>query len=105
MKMKPKKFLYREWAEEWLLNKKDFVKESTYANYATVLYNHLIPDLGETSLQSVNHNMLQQYILDKLKSGRIGENSHLSEKNSKRYYDGIKKYHSLCYEPRSNECY
>ncbi len=83
MKMKPKKFLYREWAEEWLLNKKDFVKESTYANYATVLYNHLIPDLGETSLQSVNHNMLQQYILDKLKSGRIGENSHLSEKTVK----------------------
>lgn len=83
MKMKPKKILYREWAEEWLLNKKDFVKESTYANYATVLYNHLIPDLGETSLQSVNHNMLQQYILDKLKSGRIGENSHLSEKTVK----------------------
>lgn len=83
MKIKPKKILYREWVVEWLTYKKDYVKESTYANYSNVVYNHLIPDLGDISLQDFNHNLLQQYILDKLKSGRVGENSALSEKSVK----------------------
>lgn len=83
MKIKPKKILYREWALEWLAHKKDFVKESTYANYSNVIYNHLIPDLGNNYLQDINHNVLQQYILDKLRSGKVGENSALSEKSVK----------------------
>lgn len=83
MKLKPKKILYRELAFEWLSLKKDYVKESTYANYSNVIYNHLIPDFGDIYLQEINHNLLQQYILDKLKSGRVGENTPLSEKTVK----------------------
>ena len=83
VKIKPKKILYKEWATKWLTYKKDYVKESTYANYSNVIYNHLIPDLGDTYLQDINHNLLQQYILDKLKKGRVGENSPLSEKTVK----------------------
>lgn len=83
MKIKPKKILYKEWATKWLAYKKDYVKESTYANYSNVIYNHLIPDLGNTYLQDIDHNLLQQYILDKLKKGRVGENTPLSEKTVK----------------------
>lgn len=83
MKIRPKRILYKDWAVEWLDYKKDYVKESTYANYSHVIYNHLIPDLGDTYLQSMNHNLLQQYILDKLKSGRVGEKASLSEKSVK----------------------
>lgn len=80
---KTKKISYGELAIEWLAYKKSYVKESTYANYSDIIYNHLIPDLGKNYLQDINHNLLQQYILDKLKSGRIGENSSLSEKTAK----------------------
>lgn len=83
MKIKPKKILYRELASEWLSLKKNYVKESTYANYSNVIYNHLIPDLGDIYLQGINHDLLQQYILDKLKNGRVGENTPLSEKTVK----------------------
>lgn len=83
MKIKPKKIFYRELAIEWLSQKKDFVKESTYANYSNVIYNHLVPDLGDYYLSDINHDFLQQYILDKLKKGKIGENSGLSEKSVK----------------------
>ena len=83
MKRKPKKILYKDWVVAWLSYKKDYVKESTYANYETIIYNHLIPDLGSTYLKDMNHNLLQQYILDKLRSGRIKRGTALSDKSVK----------------------
>lgn len=67
MKTKPKKILYEELVNEWLNYKKDYVKESTYSNYALIVYNHLIPDFKDIYLQDINHNLLQQYIIKKLK--------------------------------------
>ena len=79
MKKKPKKFLYREWGIKWLEYKKDYIKESTYANYSNIMYNHLIPDFNTTNLSDINHEMLQDYILKKLNHGSI-DNSSLSQK-------------------------
>lgn len=80
MVLETKKILYRDLATEWLNYKKDYIKESTHANYTTIMYNHLIPDIGDVYLSDINHNFLQQYILDKLKTGRVKSNSPLSEK-------------------------
>lgn len=77
------KIFYRDWVVGWLKYKKDYVKESTHANYANVIYNHLIPDLGDIYLQDISHNELQKYILDKLKSGRVATDKGLSEKTVK----------------------
>lgn len=82
MKKKPKKFLYREWGIKWLEYKKDYIKESTYANYSNIMYNHLIPDFNTTYLSDINHEMLQDYILKKLNHGSI-DNSSLSQKSVK----------------------
>ena len=82
MKKKPKKILYREWGIKWLEYKKDYIKESTYANYSNIMYNHLIPDFNTTNLSDINHEMLQDYILKKLNHGSI-DNSSLSQKSVK----------------------
>lgn len=83
MKTKPKKILYEELVNEWLNYKKDYVKESTYSNYALIVYNHLIPDFKDIYLQDINHNLLQQYIIKKLKKGSINKDSSLSQKSVK----------------------
>lgn len=83
MKTEKPKILYEELANTWLTYKSDYVKESTLANYATIVYNHLIPDFKDLYLQDINHNLLQQYILNKLKSGKLVANTSLSEKTVK----------------------
>lgn len=81
--MNTNKILYEELANQWLEYKKDYVKESTFANYANIIYNHLIPDFKGLYLYDINHNLLQKYILDKLKKGGLKINSSLSEKTVK----------------------
>lgn len=83
MKIDNQKILYEDWAKQWLDYKKDYVKESTLANYANVIYNHLIPDFKGLYLCDITHNLLQKYILDKLKRGGLKENTTLSEKSVK----------------------
>lgn len=41
---------YRNFVLEWLEKRKGFVKESTYANYGCIIYNHLIPEIGNLYL-------------------------------------------------------
>ena len=41
MKLRTKKILYKDLAICWLNQKKYYVKESTYANYSVILFNHL----------------------------------------------------------------
>lgn len=83
MKRKPKKILFSTWCDTWLSYKKNYVKESTYASYSIIIYNHLAFDFSGIYLQDINHNMIQKYILDKLSNGRIGDNSGLSQKSVK----------------------
>ena len=83
MKLKTKKILYEDLANEWLKYKKNYVKESTYAAYLNVMHNHLIPDFGNKYLNDITHNLLQEYIITKLKTGKIETNEGLSEKSVK----------------------
>ena len=33
-----KKIKYKDYLYEWLINKKSFIKESTYANYSNIVF-------------------------------------------------------------------
>ena len=42
MIIKSRKILYKDWIYTWLIEKKDYIKESTYANYSNNIFNHII---------------------------------------------------------------
>lgn len=68
-KKRPKKILYEEWIYEWLQEKKLYVKESTYANYTTTIFNYILPYLGNYNIQDLNHTIIQEYLLKLYQKG------------------------------------
>jgi len=80
MKKRGRKLLFRDWILEWLFDKKNYVKESTYANYSNIVYNHLIPQLGNYKLSEIDNRILQELILNKYRTGRLDNNGGLSDK-------------------------
>lgn len=78
-----RKIIYKDWIIEWLLNQKNYVKESTYANYSSIVFNHLIPKLGNYYLNDINNKILQDLILEKYKNGRLDKIGGLSDKTIK----------------------
>lgn len=61
--------IYKEFLTAWLHEQKTFQKYSTYTNYLNIVENHLIPDLGDSEMYEVNGDVIQDYILEKLRSG------------------------------------
>jgi len=60
--------------------KKDYIKESTYSNYSNIISNHIIPDLGNIKLSNLNNKLIQEYLINKYKTGRLDGNGGLSNK-------------------------
>jgi len=83
IKLKLNNMTYKELIDIWLEYKEDYVKESTYSAYLNIIRNHLEPDFGNFYLSDLNHNLLQDYIITKLKKGKIGTEEGLSEKTVK----------------------
>ena len=83
MKLLKKKILYKDWIYEWLLDKKNYIKESTYANYSNNIFNHIIPKLGDYYLKDINHRIIQNFLLELSKSGNKNTENGLSEKTIK----------------------
>lgn len=83
MLLKSKKILYKDWIYAWLLEKKDYIKESTYANYSNNIFNHIIPKLGNYYLNELNHKIIQDFLLELSKNGRKDNNGGLAEKTIK----------------------
>lgn len=65
---------------EWLESKKGTIKESTYANYLRLIETHLSPELGELYLAEITSEVLEQYLKNKLCSGRLDGKGGLSPK-------------------------
>ena len=78
-----KKILYKEWIYAWLLEKKEYIKESTYANYSNNIFNHIIPKLGNYYLRDINHKIIQDFLLELSKSGKKNGDGGLSDKTIK----------------------
>ena len=60
--------------------KKDYIKESTYANYSNIISNHIAPDLGKYYLNELNNKIIQKFLLEKYKNGRLDNSGGLSSK-------------------------
>lgn len=74
------KLLYKDWIWDWLSYKKDYIKESTYANYSNIISNHIAPDLGNYYLKDLNNKIIQEFLLKKYKIGRLDNLGGLSSK-------------------------
>ena len=83
MRIGKKKILYKDWIYEWLIEKKEYIKESTYANYSNNIFNHIIPKLGEYELYELNHKIIQNFLLELSKTGKKDGSGGLSEKTIK----------------------
>ena len=62
---------YGEWVALWLESKRGFVKESTYANYSMAAINHIIPSLGEYTIDEITESIMQETVICWINSGRI----------------------------------
>ena len=54
MKFKKKKILYKDWIYEWLIEKKEYIKESTYANYSNNVLEIEYNNKGQIKKLSIN---------------------------------------------------
>lgn len=61
------------WAKEWLDNKKNSVKDSTYVKYRSTVFVHIIPALGNLSIPYLNNNDLQNFINMKVNKELLSE--------------------------------
>ncbi len=71
---------YSYWIDEWLRSKRLSVKESTYIRYIKMAENHIKPVLGKYPVNKIGTELMEQYVFDKLQSGRIDESGGLSSK-------------------------
>ena len=54
---------YKKHVIKWLNEKKSYVKESTYANYSYIVYNYIIPYVGNYNVKKLNKMVFQDLIL------------------------------------------
>lgn len=64
----------------WLDNVKVRIKESSYVKYYNLIMNHIKPQLGNYPVIKISSTIINDYVLDKLKSGKCNEADGLSEK-------------------------
>lgn len=64
------KFTFGQLMDEWLQDKKDSVKESTYSIYTCMIERHLRPELGDIPLSSVTTDILDNFLRNKLHTGK-----------------------------------
>ena len=75
--------LFERWAQQWLEEKRLYIKQSTYANYKTMMINHLIPAFGEMRIKDISVNRVQKYIIICSEKGRTDGKGGLSDKTIK----------------------
>lgn len=78
-----KKVKFEEWAEEWLGYKKNYVKESTYANYLIAMVNHIMPAFKGMGMDEISTKAVQNTVLMWSKTGRLNRNGGLALKTIK----------------------
>lgn len=77
---KTEKILLKQVFLEWRDSKKGLVKESTYVNYSNLINGHLLPDIGAFTLSAISTELLDEYLREKMYSGRIDGKGGLSPK-------------------------
>ncbi len=75
-----KNLMYSLYLDEWIDYHKQFIKASTYSLYKVMIENHIKSDLGMYKLKHINNDLLQEFVLQKLKNGRKDGSGGLKEK-------------------------
>lgn len=60
---------FKQLTKEFLIYKKNFVKESSAAAYWLLTENHIIPYFGKMDTDKITENMVQTFVLEKISSG------------------------------------
>lgn len=74
------KITLKQLMEEWMESRRNEVKESTFAHYKNIVEKHILPALGETCLQNLQTETIDDFLKEKLISGRIDRKGGLSPK-------------------------
>lgn len=72
--------LYKDLVLDWLKNQKIYLKYSTFTNYCNISHNQIIPNLGDYEVDQLNNDILQEFILNRLKQGRCDGKGGISQK-------------------------
>lgn len=94
------KLTVRDAAQQWLSSAKLRVKESSYANYESIISKHILPILGGEYMQNLTTQKLNDFIHYKLSKGRLNGNGGLSAKSVRdimTVYRSIESYASREY--------
>lgn len=73
------KFEY--WLDKWLTISRPRVKESTYIKYMNSIQNHIKPIFKNMNISDINTIILENFIYDKLTTGKLNSNEGLSPKS------------------------
>lgn len=71
---------YEYWLNEWLSKKGNAVKASTYIRYRNMVDNHIRPELGKYPISKISTALMEQFVNQKLKSGRLDDQGGISVK-------------------------
>lgn len=72
--------LFSQVLEAWLAQRKDEVKTSTLAHYRQTIHRHIIPALGHIPLSQLTGKMADDFLREKLHTGRVDGSGALSPK-------------------------
>ena len=70
---------FNDIAEEWLAQKENEIKQSTYANYRYLINKYLIPELGKLSVKKLEEYNYNQFIRDSIENLSSKEYSESNE--------------------------
>lgn len=74
---------YSDWIEKWATRKEPLVKASTYAAYSNIIVNHLLPRFGNCELEDVTEEVIQGYVFDLVREGRLDRTAGLRHCSAK----------------------
>ena len=86
------KLTVAEASRQWLSAAKLRVKPSSYAHYENIIRNHILPDLGTKYLTDMTTHQLNDFVFEKLQSGRLCGTGGLS---ARFVQDIMRVYHSI----------
>lgn len=63
--------VYNKWLDDWLISKKNVVKESTYIRYKNTIENHIRPELGKYPVSKISSELIENFIIKKSQNGKL----------------------------------
>lgn len=83
MKVMNKNMSISKCIDIWLKNEHNYIKESTYFLYLTIIENHLKTYFKRRRMNTISNKDFQSFVLDKLNFGRLDGKGGLSKKTVK----------------------